>query len=520
MKRPTAIAAVAIMLSLVGSVAHAQQGFDVVVEFIAGSDLYISAGTERGINAGDTLLVYGEAEGVLLGEFVVVSATRERAVVAFVGSPFPATRGKGLYVVPRRAPVAPPSQPVAPTGARQPRPSPEAGVTVSGRLSLDVNALQARSETPAIGGEPTDRTFTTPTARLRATVSHLPGDLRLQVNMRASSRYSSDPVRPDQSLRVYHASLERDWRIAQFQLGRFYNRYETYSGYFDGFLLHVGGNGFGVGGAVGFQPERTNQLPSSAFPKYTVFVNAGHRGRSVRYTTDLSFHQLLPRNGLLNHTYAGWSQRLQVSGFQLSHNLQVDRDPSTGKWVVTRLLARSDIPLGPRLNLRARYTLYQPYFFTRLDSLITTRRDQGSVGLWLWLGSGSLGADVTVNQVRNERRSYTYAGSLSFPNTALLGLGFSSSISYWVLDDRKAVYLSGALSRTFGRVQLRASYYRYQTDELATALDELTTVLAHTGELSLVLPLTRRLYSSFQGRIQRGEHLNNDNLYAGFWLNF
>lgn len=519
-KRLAAFVALPAVLSLVGPAAHAQQGLDVVVEFIAGSNLYISAGTERGINADDTLLVYTEADGVLLGEFVVVSATRERAVVAFVSSPFPATRGKGLYVVFKHSLVAPPPQPVAPTEARQPPGSSEGGMRISGRLSLDVNALQTRSEAPDIGVEPTERTFTTPTARLRAALTHLPGDLRLQVNMRASSRYSSDPVQPDESFRVYQASLERDWKAAQFRLGRFYNRYETYSGYWDGFLLHLGGDGFGLGGAVGFQPDRSNELFSRDLPKYTVFLNAGHRGRSVRYATDLSFHQLMPRNGLPNHMYGGWSQRLQVGGFQLSHNLQVDRDPTTSKWVVTQLLARTAIPLGRRVNLRARYALRQPYPITLVEPLITTRRDQGSVGLWFWLGNGSLGADVTVNQVRNESRSYTYAGSFSFPNTAILGLGFSSSISYWMLADRKVLYVSGALSRTFGRVQLQASYYRYQTDELSTALDQLTTILAHTGELSLSFPLARRLYSSLQGRIQRGENQNNNNLYASLWLNF
>ncbi|MDH3457592.1 MAG: hypothetical protein OER90_12210, partial [Gemmatimonadota bacterium] len=404
--------------------------------------------------------------------------------------------------------------PVVPVDARRPRRTSEAGMQISGRLSLDVNALQAISEAPEIGVEPTERTFTTPTARLRATITHLPGDLRLQVNMRASTRYSSaDLVQPAESFRVYQASVERDWKGAQFRLGRFFNRYETYGGYLDGFLLHLGGDGIGIGGAVGFQPERSNELFSSDLPKWTVFVNAGHRGRSVRYTTDFSFHQLLPRNGLPNHMHAGWSQRLQIGGFQLSHNLQVDRDRATGKWVMTQLLARTAIPLGRRVNLRARYALRQPYSITLPDNLISTRRDQGSVGLWFWLGSGSLGADVTANYVREEGRSWTYAGSFSFPNTALLGLGFSSSISYWVLDEKKAVYVSGGLSRTFGRVHTRASYYRYQTDGL-------TTVLTHTGELSLTFPLTRRLYSSLQGRIQRGENLNNNNFYAGLWLNF
>lgn len=514
MKRPAAFVTLPIILSLFGPAAHAQQGLDVVVEFIAGSNLYISAGTASGLSTDDTLLVYTEADGVLLGAFVVVSATRERAVVAFVGSPFPATRGKTLYVVPGRPFVALPPPPVAQAERRRPRRSSKTGTRISGRLSLDVNALRTRSEAPEIGVEPTDRTFTTPTTRLRATVSNLPGGLRFQVNMRASTRYSSiEQVQRTESFRVYQASVERDWKGAQFRLGRFYNRYETYSGYWDGFLLHFGGDGFGIGGAVGFQPERSNELFSDELPKYMMFVNAGHRGRSVRYATAISFNEIRPRNGLLNHRYVGWSQRLQVGGFQLSQNIQVDRDPTTSKWVVTQLLARSAIPLARRVDLRVRYALRQPYSITLLDNLITTRRDQASVGLSFWLGNGSLRADVTANQVRGKSRSYTYAGSFSFPRTPLLGLGISSSISYWALEETKAVYLSGAVSRTFGRVHSRASYYRYRTDGF-------TTVLTHTGQFSITFPLTKRLYSSLRGQIQRGENLNSNNMYAGFWLNF
>ena len=518
MKRSAVLVALPIMLSLVGPAAHAQQGLDVVVEFIAGSNLYINAGTASGISADDTLLVYTKADGVLLGAFVVVSATRDRAVVAFAGSPFDATRGKTLYVVPRRAPLAPPPEPVPPAERRRAQGSVESGVQLSGRLSFDLNALQTWSEAPAVGVERTERTFTTPTARLRATISHLPGGLQFQVNVRASSLYSSELLQPAQSFRVYQASVARDGKGAQFRLGRFFNRYETYSGYWDGLLLHVGSDGIGIGGAVGFQPERSNQRFSDQLPKYTVFVNAGHRGRSVRYATDLSFHELRPRNGLPNHMYAGWSQRFQVGGFQLSQNIQADRDATTRKWVVTQLLARSAIPLGRRVNLDLRYALRQPYAMTVLDNVlldkpITIRREQASVGLSVRLGNGSLGADVTVNQVRTRGRSYTYAGSFSFPNTPVLGLGVSSSISYWMLDETKALYLSGALSRTFGRASLRASYDRYQTDGI-------TTVLAHTGDLSFTFPLTRRLYLSLQGRIQRGENLQSNNLFTGFWWNF
>jgi len=509
-----ALVALAPMLGFVGTGASAQQQLDVVVEYIAGSNLYIDAGTQSGIVDDDTLMVFTQADGVLLGTFVVVTVTRERAVVTFASDPFPVTRGKTLHLVLGRTTAVFPSPVTERRGTEAQRRATGFGPQVSGRLSVDVNALQTRSEAPEIGVEPTDRTFTTPTARLRMNMTRLPGDLRFQINTRASARYAStDLTQPEQSFRVYQASLAREWRMAQFEAGRFYSPYETFSGYWDGALLRVGGDGFGVGAAVGFQPERSNETFSSNLPKYTAFVNAGHRGRSVFFDTDLSFHEFRPRDGTANYRFIGWSQQLRVGGFQVGHRIQVDHDAIAGKWVVTQLLARSSIPLGRRITVRFRYALRQPDPFLLQDTVVSTRRDQGSAGLSFWLGNGTISADVIGNRVEGDPISYTYSGSFSFPNTALLGLGVSSTINYWVLGDTKAVYASGALSRSFGRFHSRVAYYRYQTEAL-------TTVLTHTAEVSLTFPVTQRLYTSLQGRIQRGENLNSNNLYTGLWFNF
>jgi len=509
----------AVLFLALGNSAQAQeQAMAVLVEHIAGSNLYLDIGTDKGLTADDTLLVYADDDGTYLGALVVLSATHERAVVTFAGAPFPVTRGKVLRAVFTPA-VRFHEEPAASAAAANQRRTPTEGMRVSGRLTLDVNTLQTTSGGGQVGQEPIDRYFTTPTARLRATVAHLPGDLMFRTNLRVSRRYSSaGQVQPTESYRVYEASLEKTFRVipVQLQLGRFYNRYETYSGYWDGLLMRMGPEVFGIGGAAGFQPERSNELFSTDVEKYTGFLNLRLRGGPASYSTDVSIHHLRPRSGQPNRTFGGWSQRLQVGRFHLSNSIQVDRIRETNRWEVTQILARSSVPLGTRMDLRLRYTMHHPQTPLPLPQLLRARRDQGSVGVNFLVGQGTVTFDATANRFQGtdrEETSFTYTGSFTFPRTFVLGLGFNSSVSYWVQDGARAMYLSGGLSRAFGRVYWRASYQRYQTKSQVT-------LLTHSGDFALTIPLSRRFYSTIQARIQRGKNLSSNNLYVTVWVNF
>ena len=53
---------------------------DVTVEYLAGSNIYIDAGRERGILDGDTILAYSVEGGPLLGALRVISASVSSAV--------------------------------------------------------------------------------------------------------------------------------------------------------------------------------------------------------------------------------------------------------------------------------------------------------------------------------------------------------------------------------------------------------------------------------------------------------
>jgi hypothetical protein len=47
-----------------------------------------------------------------------------------------------------------------------------------------------------------------------------------------------------------------------------------------------------------------------------------------------------------------------------------------------------------------------------------------------------------------------------------------------------------------------------------------STFLTHTADLSLSLPLARRVYTSIEARRQWGQNLLTSNIYMGFWTSF
>ncbi len=508
-------------IGLVAETASAQESrIAVLVEQLAGANIYLRAGTEAGITVNDTLLVYDGSGERYLGALLVISATSTRAVVTFAGEPFSLTRGTTVLVALEGfAAVADSPGPVAAPGQSSRARQATAGYPpqVSGRLSLQFNALETTTRWLSNEEVSVDRSFATPALGLRLAVSHLPGDIEFSTNLRGAYRYSSnDLVDPAQSVRVYQLSLRKSFKSVpfQFQAGRFYNRFETYSGYWDGLLLHYGERGLGFGVAAGFQPELANEQFSTELPKYTAFVDFNHVGESVSYYTNVSVHHKKPSNDLANRTFLGWSQRLTVGRTRLATDLQVDRNSGTDKWTVTRLYASGSVPITRRLSFHARYALDEPLLLLDTINLLSYRRQQGNAGISYWAPGGSLNLSVTANRVNGRDPTYTISSSFSLSETRVLGLGFNGAGSYWTFEGAKAVNLVGGIDRRFGSVQTRASYQLYRTERATT------TLLTHNVDFGLMFPLARRLYSTIQARLQRGENQTANSIFVNVWMSF
>jgi hypothetical protein len=163
--------------------------------------------------------------------------------------------------------------------------------------------------------------------------------------------------------------------------------------------------------------------------------------------------------------------------------------------------------------------MFQPYAFWQTTNLISYRRDQGNVGLFVFGAAGSIGIDFTANRFATGdstpfQKSYTYSASFTLLRTPILGLDWSASGSYWTQAEGKTLYATAGLGRSFGRAQTRVSYqlYRSQSPTL--------TSVNHSLDGSVAFPLARSLYATLQGRIQRGDNLHMNGLYFGLWTSF
>jgi hypothetical protein len=512
---PLAIGLAAALLALAAPRAEAQdQGLRAVIEQIAGSDVYLSVGSEAGLAASDTVQAYRDGDGEYLGALRVVAVSASRSVVTFLDRPFPLTRGTVLQLRFTAAPAAAPAAAAAAPAVQTPTRS---GPRVRGRFSLDFNGMQSTTTWMSNVEERVERRFASPSMSLRLVATQLPGGLTFETTGRATYRYS-DPeiVQPDLSVRVYQVSIAKEFDNApiQFRLGRFYNPYELYSGYWDGALLRVGGRGFGVGVVAGFQPDRANEGPSTDLPKYTAFADYAVGRRTVRYTGDLSFHQVRPKGAYLAHTFAGWSQALRVGGFRLASDLQVDRDPELSEWTLTRARVTAAVPLARGFTLNGRYVHDRPYFLFRTTDLLPFARDQVGGGFDWFGGNASFRADVTANRFDEGGWSMSYGGSFGFQRTGILGLGLNAGGTYWTLEGSTALQAFGDLTRRFGRVDVRGSYQFYRTEW------DPTVVVTHTGGLSLTVPLGARVYTMLQARTQQGANLVSNSIQFSLWTSF
>ncbi len=490
--------------------------------YLAGGNIYLDQGSDAGIQTGDTLRV--ELKANRTGLWLVNSSSSSRAVVSFLGEPFPVTRGARYAVrfIPRETTttpmVSPADQPTAEMRTSilsrrkdtyTQRPAKSSPIRISGRVSFDMNALRSKTGASNLGIRDNTRTFSTPSAGVRARISNLPGKLEVQTNIRVSRRINSgNLIQPATLVRVYQASVSRSFQSIRVEAGRFYNPYERFSGYWDGLKVHFGSRGLGGGIIAGFEPSRSDAQFSSEMPKATFFLNYGLRTRAVRYTATASFNQLSPTGDYRDHTFMGWTQSLRVSGFRLSQDVQMDRHPLRHSWILSRMQVRASAPIVNHLQLLGRFSLQQPYSVTNLSRTFGTRRDQANLGLSYFGRGKTAGLNVTSNSYPGSPTSYTYSTYFNIPSTRFFGLGVSGNASYWHRTSFTTWFVSGGLQKTIGKARASLQYSQYQSD---TGVLRLVT---HSVMASLNLPLSRRIYSSIQMRTQIGKYLTSTSLFT------
>lgn len=508
---------------------NASLRLDARVEHVAGENAYLSAGADAGLAAGDTLGVLQDE--VSLGRVRVVSVSAGRSLVAFVGAPFPITRGMELTVARGSSAISEPVARAAPKPADTTRTSifarPAAAATpaalpvstgprFAGRVQVGTSTLWSSTSSLG-GGDGTTRQFATPFVSLRGRVSDLPADLLVNLNGRVSYRYrSTGSFDEPTDFRLYHASIEKHVSMFQIEAGRFYNQHDRYSGYLDGLRLHAGTPTAGVGVTAGFQPDRADGFVSIDLPKYTVFGHVRVSPRPLRIDLAAVAGQVLPQtDGLVNRTFAGASARVSTDRAALSTDVLVDRALESGDFVFSRFLVRGSWTALPRLRLRARYYHRRPYLLFGSIQTLAKASDRVGGGLSYSLGGRLLRgtvlrADVSQS-MRGDVTSLTYSGGVFVPRLPGIDLGLNLSGSLWTRDGHESVYVLAALTRTFGLIHTSIGY-QFQQSPLLT--ESLTT---HGVEGTLQIPLLDGVSATVQASGQFGQTVSNARLYTGLW---
>ncbi len=515
------------------------------VTYVAGQNVYLDVGRDQGVMPGDTLRLY--REGALVGEMTVVSSIADRSVTTFAGEPFPVTRG-GTFQL--RATVLPPEESAVPDPENpvEPQPEPEvlveqqpepdgaapsrerarvrrrAGPKVSGRVMLSLNALQSQTSWAGVASGSVKRTFLTPSMNLQLNVRDLPSGMRFRTRLRTDYRYTtSRSIEPTLSVRAYEVLVEKDFDQFAVQAGRFSNRYASYGGYWDGLLVHYGNRRSGVGTALGFMPDRSNEGFTSEMPRYGGFAHFEVGDRSgLRYGANLSFNEIRPTNDLLNHRFAGLSHDLRWQTLALRNDVQLDRDPETGDWVASRLQVRASYELARGLRLHGRYAIRRPYSIYRVQRVISYRRDQANAGVSVYTRGITVGGNVAFNFFEDEFQGRiddgrTLSGYAQVPQVGLGGLSFMTTASYWQAgedDEGSSFFFTTGVSRYLGQARVRVQYQFYRTVTLADPF------VTHSGTLYAVVPLGRGFYTSSNVRLQRSTALRSVALYTSLWYTF
>lgn len=500
----------------------------VTVDYVSADGIYLPVGADQGLALGDTVPVYADsAAAAPAGRVVFTSVTRRRSVAQPVEPGLQIARGDVLYV---------PLGPVAEATAQQPGPttprptvaaarrtfrSEEIGPRVSGRLSIDFDLRETRTSWSGDLFGDTRRRFATPTSRLSLTIADLPGGFTVRTNLRASYRYDDGVAGPPPtSIRAYEAVIVKSFDAApvEVMLGRFSNPYESYSAYWDGLLLRVGGGrGPGIGVVAGFEPSLYDERPSTALPKLTGFADLSLRGDGWRYDTDVSVHYLRPKDGS-EWSYAGWTQRISLGRLDISQRLRVDggldgRTPELGD-----IRVRASVDVAGPLGLHGGYgrsgnSLIAPGVRgdTLTDPFSLVPREEFSGGLSLTSRGTSLWVDVGQSRRMDDTAGRFVSGSSVLP---LGGAQLLLSGRYWYRGDASSVSGAPALAFATGGMRWRVGYRFYRTDSSSAPI---TTSAA---DLRVSTSLLNAIRLTLGAEHQWGSNLSGDRVQIGFARSF
>ena len=516
-------------------VASAQESHDLIkaqIVQISGQTLYLNAGRNQGISTGDTLTVYaGVKNGHIRGRLHVIASISQSCSAEFLGRPFSLTRGEEIYF----STVAPPQKQIAQNSAspdsvrrksimdekstfKTSSRSNVASPVITGRIMTGGYLNLSQSRFSSLDPGWIHQTYASPFVNLMLRGRELPGNLQFDVNMRWSYRYlKRRPISPANLFSIYNIKVSKQFKavpLLTVSVGRFYNQYERFSGFWDGVMLRYGSYSNGVGVITGFEPSLSSQGFSTSVPKHSVFAYASQNIGPVWSSSEISFNAMYPNNGWMNHLYWGLHQDFRLGRSLIGGSVQVDRDPTQGKWTLTQGYLQGRFQLIGGLSADANWLKQRPYqIWLTPDPISYTRTSYGG-GLSYDFSSGYISSNVSVEKSDLTRTADNYSLYGSLQRSRFWQLGFSAHGSYWSDHSNKVLSAGLGLNRWFGQDQFNLGYDFYRTDFIGQA------VVTHSITAHFYVPLMKKMILDLQTRFDIGSVTQNKSVYLSIWYNF
>lgn len=493
---------------------------------IAGATIYLSSGSDDSIVQGDTLYIY--RDNAFQGALVVQGVASKSLSAEFANAPFALTRGQTVVIrfnkpspqeVARQQPeAATPSRPsILGTAPSAPEQAPVRGPRVSGHLSFSGYAMGSRTRWSDVQRISTNRWFATPSTNLSAQVTNLPGGLSLDANMAYSYRYAgTTAISPAGWPRFYRLNLEKSFQTLPVTVtaGRFYNRYEIFSGFWDGAMIRAGSRTNGVGAMAGYEPVRGDEGFRTDLPKYSAYTYQEFNLGTFRSSTELDVTMIRPRINLNDHLYAGAYQQFLFNRHRLSFRLQADRNLQTGRWKLSQMMVRGMLAVSDFLELHGAYNRLQPYYLYALENPFGGMRTEVTGGAGFRFNGGSAGLDLTRLSSEYSPSATAVSAYAQAYRTPWWNLGFSINGQLWHTNNYNTVRLAPAVNRDFNNLNLGLGYEFYFTDFVTRRY------ITHTADLSAMLSLGTRWYLQADLRTGYGIQFINSSLQFSLWRSF
>lgn len=522
-----------VLLLFMGLLVPALVGAKTVsISYIYQDMIYINAGADDGIVAGDQFPVLRNNQQIATIEAVHVSSSSTSCKIVNASEDIRTddlVQVKDVDTALPETPDAPADSETSPDIAepvqsqpRERRPTLRSN-RVSGRVLLGYYMFDDRSDT--------DRDFNQPSLRLNLDVrniasSHLDFQMRLktQRNNRSASALSDVPEEETIN-RFYEFALlyQNPASPVSAGFGRIISRKMSGIGYVDGGYVRYQMNQFGVGIVGGMQPEVRDSDIQTKEPKYGFFVDyEGDRSTTSWYQGAVAY--IGRRNdGEISREYFYVRNQYQYNRIiSLSQGAEIDLNRGWKKTDTTDQFQVSNFYLNTqyratddlRFNLNYRVNQNVRIAETRSvpDSLFNDAMQQGwQLGAnWRAAKQVRIYTRVGLRTRENSDDTYSANGGLTLTDLMQAGLTLSARVAYFDNRFSNGYAPSLSLSKSFRSLNLQTEFgmYRYDLDS-----SDDTTANQYV-RLNGYYSFSRSLYGMLQNEYSWGDEVDGLRLTA------